>query len=68
MLREISYEYWKLRKKYIEQEIKPSLNECIQKLFPEAKRKKVKKKNKKVYPSQFDGFKELHVRLCVLKL
>lgn len=57
MVREISFEYWKARKKYSEQEIKLSLNECIQKLFPEAIRRRVKKKNKKVYPSHFNGFK-----------
>eukprot|EP00105_Crassostrea_gigas_P040732 XP_019924880.1 PREDICTED: uncharacterized protein LOC109619389 [Crassostrea gigas] len=49
VLKEISYEYWQTGKKYNEQEIKPSLIECIQKLFPGAIRKKVKKKNTKVW-------------------
>lgn len=68
ILREISIECWKTRKKYDEQEIQPSLIECIQKLFPEAIRKKLKRKGKKVYPSHFDRFKELLVNLCVLML
>lgn len=56
MLREITLEYWKTKKKLSEQEIQPSLIECIQKLFPKAKRKKVKKKSKKVYPFHLDSY------------
>lgn len=57
ILKEILYEYLKAGKKYSEQEIKPSLFECIRKLFPGAIRKKVKKKSTKVYPFHFDPFK-----------
>lgn len=42
VLKDISYEYWQTGKKYNEQEIKPSLIECIQKLFPGAIRKKTR--------------------------
>lgn len=49
MLNEITFEYWKTKKKLTEQEIQPSLIECIQKLFPEAIRKKGKRKGKKVW-------------------
>lgn len=65
VLKEISYEYWETGKKYSEEEIKPSLNECIQKLFPGAIRKKVKKKNTKMYPLHFNPFKEVLAILCV---
>lgn len=62
MLREILYECWKTKKKYSEQEVKPRLIECIQKMFPEADRTK----NKKVYPSHLHCFNELHVRLYII--
>lgn len=65
VLKEISYEYWQTGKKYNEQEIKPSLIECIQKLFPGAIRKKIKKKKTKVYPLHFDSFKGIRAILCV---
>lgn len=45
-------EYWQVGKGCIPKEMKSDLVECINKLIPEAKRKKISKKNKnkKVYP------------------
>ncbi|XP_062605885.1 sterile alpha motif domain-containing protein 9-like isoform X2 [Saccostrea cucullata] len=49
ILREISYEYWREGKGDITQSMKIDLAECIQALYPTAVRKKVSKKNKKIW-------------------
>lgn len=44
--------------KYTEQELKPVLTECFQRLFPEAIKKKSSKNKKKVYPLNGHKLKE----------